>query len=358
MQQGTFRSYSGSNVTPTLPAMRAWLLDDIKGPGSLRLGEIDDPIPGSDEVVIDIKVAGLNHLDVWVSHGLPAPESFPHIPGSDGAGIVSAVGEAVSDWRVGDEVIINPSLSCGQCDACRRDEMVFCKSFTILGERVPGTMAERIAVPARSLLRRPEGVDWPTAGTFGLATGTAYRMLARARLNKDETVLVVGVGGGVSSAAALIAVARGARVFVTSRSPDKVDWARARGAENGFDSSGEFSKELRAAAGTGANVVIENVGLATWGQSMRSLEAGGRMVICGATAGNRVELALPVLWFKQYELIGSTMFNHSEFEAALHLVADGSVPVPIDRIYPFEELPEAMGRLEAGEQMGKIGVAL
>ena len=225
--------------------MRAWLLDDIKGPGSLRLGEVDDPMPGPDEVVVDIKVAGLNHLDVWVTHGLPAPESFPHIPGSDGAGIVTAVGEAVSDWKVGDEVIINPSLSCGQCDACRRDEMVFCKSFTILGEKVPGTMAERIAVPARSLLRRPEGVDWPTAGTFGLATGTAYRMLARARLQKDETVLVVGVGGGVSSAAALIAVARGARVFVTSRSPDKIAWAVAHGAENGFDSSGEFSKELR-----------------------------------------------------------------------------------------------------------------
>ena len=153
--------------------MRAWLLDDIKGPASLRLGEVDDPTPGFDEVVVDIKMAGLNHLDVWVTHGLPAPESFPHIPGSDGAGIVAAVGEAVSDWKVGDKVIINPSLSCGQCDACRRDEMVFCKSFTILGEKVPGTMAERIKVPARSLLRRPEGVDWPTAGTFGLATGTA-----------------------------------------------------------------------------------------------------------------------------------------------------------------------------------------
>jgi NADPH:quinone reductase-like Zn-dependent oxidoreductase len=338
--------------------MRAWLLDDVKGPGSLRLGEVDDPTPARDEVVVDIKVAGLNHLDVWVTHGLPAPKSFPHIPGADGAGVVTEVGEAVSDWKPGDEVIINPSLSCGQCDACRRDETVFCKSFTILGENVPGTAAERIAIPARNLFPRPETIEWQTAGTFGLATGTAYRMLGRARLQKSETVLVVGVGGGVSSAATLIAVARGARVFVTSRSPDKIAWAMAHGAENGFDSSGEFSKELRAAADGGANVVIENVGLATWSQSMRSLEAGGRMVICGATAGNRVELVLPVLWFKQYELIGSTMFNHSEFEGALAMVANGSVPVPIDRIYPFEELNQAMARLEAGEQMGKIGVAL
>jgi len=255
-------------------------------------------------------------------------------------------------------VIIHPSLSCGQCEACLRDDIVFCKAFTILGERLPGTMAEKIAVPARSLFHRPASVDWEVAGTFGLATATAYRMLSRARLEKCETVLVVGVGGGVSSAAMLIAVARGARVFVTSRSPHKIAWALAHGAEAGFDSGGEFSKELRAVASTGADVVIENIGLATWNQSMRSLEAGGRMVICGATAGNKVELALPVLWFKQYELIGSTMSNRSEFQASLAMVADGSVPVPVDRIYPFEELPAAIARLEAGEQLGKIGLAL
>jgi len=337
--------------------MRAWLLDDIKGPESLRQGEVDDPVPGPDEVVVDVKVAGLNHLDVFVTHGLPAPKSFPHIPGADGAGVVAAVGEGVSVWKPGDEVIIHPSLSCGRCDACLRDDIVFCKAFTILGERLPGTMAEKIAVPARSVIRRPDSVDWDVAGTFGLATATAYRMLSRARLQRGETVLVVGVGGGVSSAAMLIAIARGARVFVTSRSPAKIAWALAHGAEAGFDSAGEFSKELRGVADSGANVVIENVGLPTWNQSMRSLEAGGRMVICGATAGNRVELALPVLWFKQYELIGSTMSNRSEFEASLAMVADGSVPVPIDRIYPFEELPEAMARLEAGEQMGKIGIS-
>lgn len=337
--------------------MRAWLLDDIKGPGSLRLGEVDDPTPGPDEVVVDIKVAGLNHLDLFVTYGLPAPKTFPHIPGADGAGVVSAVGDGVSDWKPGDEVIIHPSFSCGHCDACLRGDIVFCRSFTILGEKLPGTMAEKIAVPAHNLFGRPESVDWPVAGTFGLATATAFRMLSRARLQNGETVLVVGVGGGVSSAAALIAIARGARVFVTSRSPDKIAWAVERGAEAGFDSAGQFSKELRGVAGTGANVVIENVGLATWNQSMRSLEAGGRMVICGATAGNRVELALPVLWFKQYELIGSTMSNRSEFEASLAMVADGSVPVPVDRIYPFDALPEAMGRLEAGEQMGKIGLS-
>lgn len=338
--------------------MRAWLLEDTKGPGDLRLAEVDTPEPAPGQVLVSPRIIGLNHLDVWVSYGLPAPKHLPHILGADAAGVVDAVGDGVSEWQAGDEVVINPSMSCGECAACLSDQMVFCRSFTILGERESGTLAEKVVVPARSLFTKPPALAWDRAGTFGLATATAYRMLARARLRPGETVLVVGVGGGVSSAAMLIAVALGARVFVTSRSPDKIGWAIEYGAEAGFDSSGAFSKELRDAAGGGASVVIENVGQATWGQSMRSLEPGGRMVICGATSGNRVELALPVLWFKQLELIGSTMATRSEFTAALEMVADGSVPVPIDRIYPFEELPAAMERLESGEQMGKVGLSV
>jgi NADPH2:quinone reductase len=336
--------------------MRAWLLDAVNGPSALRLAEIDDPRPREGEALVDLKVIGLNHLDVWVSHGLPAPPAFPHILGADGAGIVSEVGADVTEWSPGDEVIINPSMSCGQCEPCQRGDIVFCRSFEILGERVPGTMVERIALPAGNLLRRPATVDWPVAGTFGLAAGTAYRMLSRARLTAGDTVLVVGVGGGVSSAATLLAIAREANVYVTSRSPEKIAWAIEHGAKGGFDSTGKFSQELRKAHGMGANVVVENVGQATWDQSLRSLEPGGRLVLCGATAGNRVELPLPVLWFKQFELIGSTMSNPHEFEAALKMVADGLVPIPVDRIYPFEQLPEAMARLESGEQLGKIGL--
>ncbi|HSL27177.1 MAG TPA: zinc-binding dehydrogenase, partial [Acidimicrobiia bacterium] len=313
--------------------MRAWLLDAIDGPSSLRLADIGEPRPGEGEAIVNLKVVGLNHLDVWVTHGLPAPPSFPHILGADGAGIVGEVGAGVTEWVRGDEVIINPSISCGDCGPCRRGDSVFCRSFTILGERLPGTMVERIAVPARNLLRKPETIDWPVAGTCGLATGTAYRMLSRARLTAGDTVLVVGVGGGVSSAATLLAIAQGANVYVTSRSPEKIAWAVEHGAKGGFDSAGKFAQELRMAHGMGANVVVENVGQATWDQSLRSLEPGGRMVLCGATAGNRVELALPVLWFKQFELIGSTMSNPHEFAQALAMVADGSVPIPIDRIF-------------------------
>ena len=304
-----------------------------------------------------MRVAGLNHLDLWVSRGLPAPHHLPHVLGADGAGIIDAVGDGVMGWQVGDEVIINPSQSCGSCYACLHDQMMFCKSYVILGEHERGTLAEQVVVSARSVVTRPPSIDWPAAGTFGLVAGTAYRMLSRAGLQPGETVLVVGVGGGVSSAAMLIAHALGARVVVTSRSPEKIAWAVAHGAEAGFDSEGEFSKEVKGAT-TGVDVVVENVGLATWDQSVRALKPGGRLVVCGATAGNRVELFLPVVWFKQLEVIGSSMFTRSEFARVLQLVESGKIAIPVDRLFPFEELPQALAYLDAGDQIGKVGIEL
>jgi NADPH:quinone reductase-like Zn-dependent oxidoreductase len=338
--------------------MRAWLLHDSTGPEAFRLAEVADPTPGPGEVVIDLKVVGLNHLDLWVSYGRPKPPGYPHIVGADGAGVIAALGEGVGGWAVGDEVIIDPSVSCGRCAWCVRDEVVYCDDYHILGEDRPGTLAERIAIGVRNLVRRPASVPWEVAGSYGLATGTAYRMLERAGLRKGETVLVVGVGGGVSSAALLLAKARGARVWVTSRSQAKLDWALTRGAEGGFESSAHYSKLVKEATGRGVDVVIENVGPATWDQSIRSLAPGGRLVICGATSGQKVELNLPPLWFKQMEVIGSTMFNHGEFARATHLVATGVVQIPVDRVYPFEQLLEALSRMEKAEQVGKLALEI
>ena len=337
--------------------MRAWLLHDTTGPDALRLEEVETPEPGAGQVRVAMRVAGLNHLDLWVSRGLPAPHHLPHVLGADGAGIIDAVGDGVMGWQVGDEVIINPSQSCGSCYACLHDQMMFCKSYVILGEHERGTLAEHVVVSARSVVTRPASIDWPAAGTFGLVAGTAYRMLSRARLQPGESVLVVGVGGGVSSAAMLIARALGAQVFVTSRFPEKIAWAVAHGAEAGFDSDGEFSKEVKGAT-TGVDVVVENVGLATWDQSVRALKPGGRLVVCGATAGNRVELFLPVVWFKQLEVIGSSMFTRSEFGQVLQLVETGKVAIPVDRLFRFEELPQALAHLDAGDQIGKVGLEL
>lgn len=335
--------------------MKAWLLTETSGIDAFSLAEVETPDPGPGEVRVRLVASGLNHLDLWVSQGLPAPHHLPHVLGADGAGVVDAVGEGVDGHSVGDEVVIDPSLSCGTCDACLRDEIVYCSEFGILGEHHTGTLAEYVVVPAANALPKPSGMDWNVAGSFGLVFGTALRMLDRGRVAEGDSVLIPGIGGGVSAAALMLARARRARVFVTSRSPAKVQWATEHGAEAGFPSDSEFSKEMKQAGG--ADVVIENVGPATWSQSLRSLKPGGRLVVCGATTGPKVELTLPVIWFKQIELIGSSMATHSQFARALHLVGSGEVAAPVDSVFGFEELPDALRRLESGEQVGKIVIS-
>lgn len=334
--------------------MRAWLLTDTTGIDAFVLDEVDTPEPGPGQVRVRLMASGLNHLDLFVSQGLPAPHHLPHILGADGAGVVDALGDGVDGIEEGDEVVIDPSLSCRRCPACLQDEIVFCSKFGILGEHHTGTLAEYVVVPAANVLPKSPRLGWETAGTFGLVTGTALRMLDRARLVEGETVLIPGIGGGVSSAAMLLAVTKRARVFVTSRSSDKIDWAVENGAEAGFDSTGEFAKEMKSHGG--ADVVIENVGPATWSQSLRSLKPGGRLVVCGATSGPKVELTLPVLWFKQLELIGSSMATHSQFSRALHLVGSGKVKAPVDSVFDFDQVPEALRYLDSGEQMGKVAI--
>lgn len=332
--------------------MKAWLLTDTTGIEAFELTEVDRPEPAAGEVRVELKASGLNHLDLWVSRGLPAPKHLPHILGADGAGVIDAVGEGVDGLEAGDEVVIDPSLSCGECEACLHDQIVYCSEFGILGEHHTGTLAEYVVVPAANALPKPPALSWEVAGSFGLVTATAFRMLERGRVREGERVLIPGIGGGVSSAAMLLAKARRAEVYVTSRSAEKIAWAVEHGAEAGFDSEGEFSKEMKSAGG--ADVVIENVGPATWDQSLRSLKPGGRLVVCGATTGRKVELTLPVLWFKQLELIGSSMATRSEFSRALHLVGSGQVPSPVDSVFEFDRLPDALRHLDSGSQLGKV----
>ena len=332
--------------------MKAWLLNDTSGIDGFELTEIDTPEPGPGEVRIKLVTSGLNHLDIWVSQGLPAPKHFPHIVGGDGAGTVDSVGEGVDGLDEGDEVVIDPSMACGECAACLRDEIVYCSKFGIMGEHHSGTLAEYVVVPAGNALLKPSALGWEVAGSFGLVTATALRMLERARLAAGETVLIPGIGGGVSAAALLLAKSIGAQVFVTSRSPEKIAWAIEHGAEAGFDSTEEYSKEM--AGHGGADVVVENVGKATWNQSLRSLKRGGRLVTCGATSGPKVELTIPVLFFKQLELIGSSMATRSQFARALHLVASGEVDSPVDSVYDFDDFPAAVRHLDSGDQIGKV----
>lgn len=333
--------------------MDAWLLHEV--PGAYEMGEIDLPEPAPGEVRVRLKVSALNHLDLWVAMGLPAPPSLPHISGGDGAGVVEMVGEGVDPNMLDTEVVVNPSLSCGVCGRCLEGDTTSCASFGVLGEVRAGTLAEAIVLPAGNVVPKPPNLSWEEAGAYALTTGTAYRMLTRSSLEAGDVLLVVGVGGGVASAAVGLGVAMGARVYVTSRSGDKIATAVQMGALAGFDSEAEFSRDIRAFE-EGADVVIETVGATTWSQSLRSLVSGGRLAVCGATSGGKVSLSLPHLFLRQNEIIGSSMFNPAEFDAVTTLVADGSVPVVIDKVFDFDDLPSALERLGGDAGFGKVVV--
>lgn len=335
--------------------MKAWHLNDTTGPEALELVEIDEPKPGSGQIRIKLEMSGLNHLDLWVSRGMPKPHHLPHILGADGAGRVDAIGDGVSGFDIGNEIIIDPTISCGTCSHCGRDDIVYCADYKILGEHLNGTLTESVVIPTINAVRKPNAMDWDVAGTFGLVTVTALRMLERVKVQQGERVLVVGIGGGVSTAAMSLALAFGAEVYVTSRSQDKINWAVEQGATGGFLSDGEFGKEMAAIGG--ADVIIENVGPATLGQSLKAAVRGGRIAICGGTSGAKYELSLPYLFFKQLEIVGSSMGTHAQFARATHYVGSGQATTYVDRTFDFDELPEAMAYLDSGEQVGKVAIS-
>lgn len=323
--------------------MDAWILDE--SPGSYRWGQIDLPEPAADEVRVRVVASALNHMDIWVTKGMPKPH-VPHVPGADGAGVIDAIGAEVTGIAVGDEVVLNPAVACRRCATCLAGESPLCKQFGILGEHRWGTHGEFVVLPAANVAPKPATLDWPEAAAFGLCWLTAWRMLRRARLTAGETMLVVGVGGGVSTAGLVLGVASGATVYATSRDETKRAGAVALGAAGAFDSGEAWPVQ--------ADVVFENVGAATWNSSVRALKPGGRLVTCGGTAGSTVEVSLPRLFFKQHEIIGSTMGSYAEFDQVLKLVA-GGVPVPVDHVFDgLAEFPTALERLQAGDQSGKI----
>lgn len=323
--------------------MDAWILDE--SPGSYRRGTIDTPEPGPDEVRVRVVASALNHMDLWVTRGMPKPHT-PHVPGADGAGVIDAVGSAVDSVAAGDEVVINPAVACRKCSYCLAGDSPYCKQFGILGEHRWGMHAEFVVLPAANVAPKPASMGWAEAAAFPLCWLTAWRMLKRARLSAADTMLVVGVGGGVSTAGLVLGVAAGATVYATSRDEAKRRRAVEMGAADAFDSNEAWPVQ--------ADVVFENVGAATWNNSIRALKPGGRLVTCGGTAGSTVEISLPRLFFKQHEIIGSTMGSYAEFDEVLRLVA-GGVPVTVDTVYEgLDKFPEALRRLEAGDQSGKI----
>jgi NADPH:quinone reductase-like Zn-dependent oxidoreductase len=325
----------------------------------LRVQELPDPaIQAPDDVLIRVRAAALNRLDLFVAAGLPGSRlTFPHVVGSDGAGVVEQVGGAVSGWRPGDGVMINPTLSCGTCPACREGEDSLCADLRVLGEHVAGTTAELVVVPGRNLAPVPTGMPWPQAAAFSLATLTAWRMLVtRAQLRAGETVLIWGIGGGVALAALQIASMLGARTLVTSGSDHKLDLARQLGAEVALNHRRvDIRTEVRELTnGRGADVVVDSVGEATWSGSLRALRRGGRLVICGATTGPMVSLDLRRLFWHQWSILGSTLGSRRDYAAIVEHAAAGRLWPAIDRVFSLEEGPAAYERLQRGEQAGKL----
>ena len=309
--------------------MKAIRIHEDGGPEVLRYEDAPDPEPGPDEVLVELRAASLNHLDLWIRKGLPSVPK-PRILGADGAGLVD-----------GRRVVINPGIEHGD-------------RITVIGEHMDGTHAELIAVPETNVYPIPDGMSFEEAAAFPLVFETAYRMLVtRAGLREGEWVLVWGVGGGLASAANVIAKALGARTIVTSSSDEKLGRVEADAKVNhGSQDVVEAVKE--ATGGRGADVVVESVGEATWQRTLQAAAQGGRITVCGATSGPNPPAALHRVWWKQLSIFGSTMGTKKDFEGAYELVKSGRAKPIVDEVFPLSEARAAHERMEAGGQLGKI----
>jgi NADPH:quinone reductase-like Zn-dependent oxidoreductase len=321
----------------------------------------DLPIPAlrsPTDVRVRMHAVALNHLDLFVLAGLPGVTLRPPwMVCADGAGTIDSVGSEVRALAPGDRVMLNGGISDRTCSSCLAGEQSLCEHFQLLGEHLPGTAAEYVVVPAANVRLVPAGISWEVAAAFSLVTLTAWRMVVtRARVQPGETVLIWGIGGGVAIAALQIAKRLGARVWVTSSSDAKLARARTLGADETFNhASADIAREIRdRTSKRGVNVVIDDVGEATWERSLRVLGKAGRLVTCGATSGPMVQTDVRRLFWNQWTIMGSTMGNDREFDAVVRALGEGALAPPIDAVFPLEEARAAYERLAQAEQFGKI----
>jgi len=338
--------------------MRALTMTGFGGLEQLAVTEVPRPALSRPlEVLVQLRSAALNRIDLFVLRGLPkARYDFPHVLGADGAGVVEAVGPAVTRVRTGDRVLLNPGIACGRCDVCLSGEQPLCREFRILGEHLEGTLAEYVVVPEANVAPISDQLSWAEAAALPLTGLTAWRMLmTRARVRPGETVLIWGIGGGVALAALQIAKLAGARVIATSSSDAKLELAGRLGADLVLNhETGDVAAEVRRFTGGGADVVVDSVGEATWEASLRALRPLGRLVTCGATSGPSVALDLRRLFWFQWTLLGSTMGNHREFLEVVRLALAGRLRPVVDSVTPLAEGPRAFARMAEGRQLGKL----
>ena len=338
--------------------MKATIFRQHGGPDVLEYTDMPDPSIRADEVLVEIKACALNHLDIFVRNGMPGIEiPLPHILGSDIAGVVREVGELVTWAKPGDEVMVQPGVSCGHCAACLSGQDNLCREYDMLGYRRNGGYAEFVAVPAANLIAKPAELSWAEAAALPLVTVTAWHMLVtRANVQPGEDVLVHAAGSGVGSIAIQIAKLRGARVITTASSDDKLAKARDLGADETINySRDDWPKEVkRLTERRGVDVVVEHTGAATWPGSIASLKNNGRLVTCGATSGFDARTDLRQVFYRHLTLLGSFMGSKAELLEAMKFVVLGKIRAVVDRVLPLSEARQAHELMENRGQFGKI----
>ena len=342
--------------------MKAVVFNEHGGPEVLEYTSIPDPEMKDNQVLIEVKAVALNHLDLFVRGGLPGLNlEMPHILGSDIAGRVKEISPGVSKrLEEGQMVVVDPGVSCGTCEFCITGQESLCADYGIIGEHCRGGYAELFAIDAQNIITVPEasGLDYTQAAAVPLTFMTAWRLLVtKAQICPGEDVLIIGIGGGVATAALQIAKLAGARVIVTSSSDTKLDRAGILGADYGinYTTTPDYHKEIRRmTSGRGVDVVLDSVGAATWDKSLRSLRKGGRLVTPGATSGAIVEVNANRVFWNQLEILGSTMASRAELREVLKLVWRGKLTPVVDKILPLSEAKKSHEILARGEQFGKI----
>ena len=338
--------------------MKAVIFNQHGGPEVLQYAEAPDPTIKSNEVLVEVKACALNHLDVWARGGLPGVEiPLPHILGNDIAGVVREVGELVSWVRPGDEVMLQPGVSCGHCIECLSGHDNLCREYDIIGYRRPGGYAERVAAPGVNVIPKPKNLSWTEAAALPLVTVTAWHMLvARANVQPGEDVLVHAAGSGVGSLGIQIAKLRGARVIATASSDEKLTKAKELGADEGVNyTNDDWPKEVKRLTNRrGVDVVFEHTGAATWPGSIACLKANGRLVTCGATSGFAAQTDLRQVFYRHLTILGSFMGAKSELLEAMKFVESGKIRAVVDQEFPLAEARRAHELMQNRAQFGKL----
>lgn len=342
--------------------MKAIQIIEHGAPGKLELRDLPDPVAGAGEVVVRVRACGLNRLDLWHEQGeLPIPLATPRTPGCEIAGEVESLGTGVTGWQPGDRVAIQSNLFCGKCEFCEQGEESICVVGRILGVQVDGGFAEKVLVPASSLVRLPDNLDFTTSAGLTLAGSTAMHMLtARTTVKPGDWVLAMGGSSGVGSAAIQIAKGLGARVISTGSTDDKRQLALDLGADHVVDHSSKYwAKDVRQFTGRrGVDIVVEHIGGDTLLQALQCLARNGSVVTCGATAGKTIPLDLWPLFVKQQRIIGSYGRNRADMQRTLEWAAAGKLKAVIDRSLPLAQTREAFDLLRARQVNGKIVITV